>query len=78
MDIVVEDGTGLPTANAYLSVAEADDILSTNIYATAWAALDDTTKASILMWATRLLDERVKWHGRKYHATAGLAWPRIG
>ncbi len=77
MDIVVEDGTGLPTANSYLTTDEADDLLSVNIYAT-WGSLTDDAKEALLMWATRLLDERVKWHGRKVHQTAGLAWPRYG
>jgi hypothetical protein len=31
-----------------------------------------------LMWATRLLNERVRWHGKKTHPTAGLPFPRDG
>lgn len=76
MDIVVEDGNGLPTANSYCSADEADDILSVNLYATAWTLLDDDDKESLLMWASRTLDQRVKWNGRKAFPTSGLAWPR--
>lgn len=77
MDIVVEDGNGLPTANSYLSVLEADDILSVMASVSAWDAQVLETKEALLMWATRLLDQRVTWAGRKFHPTGGLAWPRI-
>lgn len=77
MDILVEDGTGLVTANAYATIAEVDDILSVNIHSK-WSVLsDDATKANLIMWASRILDERVKWNGKKTHDTSGLAWPRM-
>ena len=76
--IVVEDGSGLVTANAYASVAEVDNYLSLNIHATAWALLEDATKEKLIMWATQILDTRVKWHGTRTHETQGLAWPRSG
>lgn len=77
MDLVVEDGTGLPTANSYCTVEEAADILSINVYST-WATLAATEGAqdAFLMWATRILDERVKWFGTKVYGTSGTAWPR--
>lgn len=78
MDIVVEDGTGLPTANAYISAEEADDILSVNIHSLWPTITDDTVKENLIMWATRLLDEKVRWFGTKTHKTSGLAWPRQG
>lgn len=77
MVIVVEDGTGIVIANSYLTVEEADDILSVNIHST-WAMLDEITKANLLMWASRVIDERVRWNGKKLHATSGLGWPRYG
>jgi len=76
MDIIVEDGTGLPTANSYIAVADAVDLLSTNMYAT-FGTLDPTVQANLLMWASRVLDERVRWHGHKFQPTSGLAWPRF-
>ena len=78
MEIFVEDGTGLVTANAYASLAEVDNLLSVNIHSK-WSLLDDqTAKENLIMWATRLLDQRVRWYGHKTHATSGLAWPRTG
>jgi hypothetical protein len=32
----------------------------------------------LVIWATRVLDERVKWFGQKVFQTSGLAWPRAG
>lgn len=76
-DILVENGTGLVNANAYASSDEVDDILESNIHSQ-WSLLDDDTKEKLIMWATRILDERVRWFGRKMHETAWLAWPRCG
>lgn len=75
MTIIVEDGTGLPTANSYLSVADAIILLSSNIYS-AYPTTDPAIQEKLLIWATRILDERVRWLGRKYQPTSGLAWPR--
>lgn len=76
--LVVEDGTGIVTANAYASVAEIDDILSYHIHATAWEALDPTVKEKLAIWSSQILDTRVRWAGTKTHDTSGLAWPRTG
>jgi hypothetical protein len=75
VDILVETGLGLITANAYASVAEVDDILSVNIHST-WSILDEPTKANLIMWATRLLDTKVRWYGDKMYRNSALAWPR--
>ena len=76
MDIVVEDGTGLPTANSYCSADDADDLLSQNMYATAWLSLTDDQKENLLIYASTLIDMRTKWTGHKAHHSSGLSWPR--
>lgn len=75
--IVVEDGTGLPTANAFASVAEIDAILATNIHST-WATVDNTSKENLIQWATRLLIERSRWKGYRVSKTSGTPFPRTG
>lgn len=76
MALVIEDGTGVTTANAYATVDEVDDILSVNIHSK-WSLLtDEATKEKLIIWASRILDQRVKWHGKKTFDTSGLAWPR--
>lgn len=77
-EIVVEDGTGIVTANAYASAEEVDEINSYRV-GSQWNTLtDDEMKENLIIWATNILDYRVKWNGKKTHETQGLAWPRTG
>lgn len=73
--LVEEDGTGLPTANCFLTVAEADDILSLNPRSL-WALVDPAIKANLLIWATTLIIERTRWKGKKKYETSGTPFPR--
>lgn len=78
MAFTVEDGTGIVTATAYASVDEVDEILAVNIHSK-WSLIsDDEAKENLIQWASRIIDERTKWFGRKMHETSGLAWPRCG
>lgn len=85
----VEDGTGLPGANSYASLEEADDILITNPHVwAAWNALkvpldpgpgdDRTAQEYLLIWGSRVLDYRVDWYGNLAVPGSGLRWPRTG
>lgn len=78
MALVVEDGTGLDTAESYISVADADDYHSKHGNA-AWAG-DAAVKGAALRKATAYLDGRFrgKWKGTKGDADQALAWPRVG
>lgn len=76
---VVEDGTGIPAANSYVTVAEADDYLAANIHvAPTWNALTTLEKQSLLVWGSRYLDQRAIWNGTKTVESSGLRWPRTG
>jgi hypothetical protein len=76
---VVEDGTGLLNATSYVSVEDADDIITMNIHASAsWEALTVADKERLLSWATRYLDERARWKGVRTTNTSALRWPRAG
>lgn len=77
MQIVVEDGTGLPTANALVSVAEATAILSVNPHSQ-WTSYEPTTQEGLIIWATRLLIERAKWKGTRVSISSGTPFPRSG
>lgn len=78
MVIVVEDGTGLVTANAYATVADIDAILSYQTHASTWPTLLEAQKEKLIIWASQILDQRTKWKGRKTFETQALGWPRIG
>lgn len=76
---LVEDGTGLPDATSYVSVADADDILSVNPHiAEDWGALSETEKEQLLSWASRYLDMKAIWKGERAVETSALRWPRSG
>lgn len=76
MAIIVEDGTGLSTAQTYASVATA------NAYHTArgntsWTGTD-AAKEYALTRAAQALDGRYSqyWPGYRYSETQALDWPR--
>lgn len=74
--LVVEDGTGLTTANSYATVAEANTYHEGRLHNLAWQNdYDDDTKAAALVWATRLLDQ-LRWEGNRMTTTQALRWPR--
>lgn len=75
--LVVEDGTGLPTANALASVEEVDAILETNIHSL-WGNVLAEDKIKLVVWASRILIERARWKGTRVSMTSGTPFPRSG
>src|SRR5688572_30262693 len=75
----VEDGTVVAGANSYVTVAFADDYFAVdpNFLAT-WTALDAEDKEIYLAWATRIVDQKVRWRGTKTDEDSALRWPRTG
>lgn len=78
-DLIVEDGTALADADAYISVAYADSYHE-NFGNTDWAGLDDDTKAIYIRRATDYIEQvyRSSWKGSRTSARQSLSWPRIG
>jgi len=79
MALIVEDGTGLATAESYVSVAAADTRM-TNLGNTNWALLTTAEKEQALRRATAamLQSYRERWHGVRMTSTQALDWPRSG
>lgn len=77
MALIVEDGSGLPNAESYISVTDADTYFANRGNA-AWAALDTTTKEQSLRAATDYMSQtfRLRWVGMRVTITQGLDWPR--
>ena len=74
--MVVEDGTGLSTANAYASVAE----VSTYFTARGITEWDDVTdQEGAIVRATQAIDARARMRfvGDKSTSAQALCWPRI-
>lgn len=77
--LIVEDGSGLPNANSYLSIEEADEFLSVDFHKSqAWVEFDDDTKALLIANATRYLDDNYQFYGKRATKTQALEWPRHG
>lgn len=76
--LVVEDGTGLSTANSYVTVAEADSYLRLRGRAATWDAYSPDLKAGHLVAATDYLDAMSTWRGQILTSTQALGWPRGG
>lgn len=76
---LVEDGTGLTDATSYVSLEEADDMITVNIHADAkWSVLADEVKEKLLSWASRYLDNHTRWFGQLVFPASALRWPRKG
>lgn len=63
-------------ANSFVSLADANVIADTRLFAGPWDAATDATRERALVTATSLLD-RLQWQGRPIALTQALAWPRV-
>lgn len=77
MTTVVAD-VGLDTANSYVTVAEADAYFSDSFGRPLWANATNDAKATLVVYASRLLDQYMEWAGIKATDTQSMEWPRIG
>lgn len=77
MALVVEDGTGLATANSYIDISFADSYHSDRANAS-WGAALVGAKTAALIAAAAFLDARYerRFNGYRLKATQALAWPR--
>lgn len=77
MALTVEDGTGLSTAEAYISVSDADAYHAARGN-TAWAALTATAKEQALRRAADYMNAVYggAWRGSRLTLTQALDWPR--
>ena len=62
--MIVEDGTGLPNADSYVSVEFADTYFSAR-GVSVWATLTNTVKEQLLIKATDFIDNIYQWNGKR-------------
>lgn len=74
-DLVVEDGTGLTNANAYISLSYAATYHALRSNGL-WADASESDRVSAIVLATDYLDYRWTFVGEKLTAEQALAWPR--
>jgi hypothetical protein len=80
MVLVVEDGTGLSTAESYLSEADADTYHTNHGNPTTWSSKTTAQKEEALRLATQYVDATYggSWLGRRNLQAQALDWPRLG
>lgn len=76
---VVENGTGLSTANAYLSATDADTYFTDHGAPAGWTGSTPAKEQAIRM-ATQYLDAEYggRWRGVRLKQDQALDWPRFG
>jgi len=79
MALVVEDGTGKPDAESYVSVTDADAYLAKRGIAGTWAATSGAKEIALIQ-ATDYMEQmyRSAWSGSRVRSTQTLSWPRTG
>lgn len=78
MALVVEDGTGLASANSYVALADFISYAAARLHRATVAAADDATRTAALITATQLIDTYIRFHGSRLTTTQALEWPRSG
>lgn len=78
--LIVENGTGMTTANSYSTLEEANTYLysmqANADVALVWDSLSNDEKRAALISSTRYLDDKFRWYGILYTEAQALQWPR--
>jgi hypothetical protein len=77
MAITIDSTAKSPTANSYISAADAELYFSGRPYAEAWTAATADEQNRVLIAATLRLDQE-RWKGTPQTTTQSLKWPRWG
>jgi len=73
---IVEDGSGLSNANAFLLIVAADQITENYGASSDWSGADNTVKENAIREATRFINMQYSWKGYRVYTTQSLQWPR--
>lgn len=77
MSLIVEDGTGLPSAESYTSVSSAT-VYHVKFGNAAWADYTETEQEVALRKATRYIDGHYDLRGQPKFSVQALSFPRYG
>lgn len=78
MPVTIDATVNSPTANSYVTLAEANAYVSERLFSTAWSgAASDDVRSMALITATQRLDHET-WQGSRTTSTQRLAWGRAG
>lgn len=79
MALIVETGAGLPNADSFISVEDADTYFAARGI-TLWGTLLTEEKEQALRRATDFMERRygAQWAGQRLTLAQALSWPRVG
>lgn len=69
---------GDPDANSYVTVAEATAYFGDSFGKGLWASASEPDRESLVITASRMLDQYILWIGEKTSEDQGMEWPRKG
>jgi hypothetical protein len=78
MAAAIDASVGGTSSNSYITETEGDTYWDANYHNSTWAALPSTGKISLLIMATRILDDWIDWAGTRSTEDQALRWPRAG
>lgn len=78
MALVLVATAGAANANSYATAVQGDSYHEGRLFSTTWTGASTATKEAALVWATRILDRRIIWHGWPKYTTQALQHPRTG
>ena len=80
MALTVEDGTGLPGADSYVSLADADTYHTDHGDPSSWSGATTSKREEGLRIGTQYIDLRFsgRWKGTRVEELQALDWPRFG
>lgn len=76
VNLIVEDGTGLPNANSYCDLDYALEYCTMKGY-TSWQTLSETEQKVFIIRGTEFIDNFYNWRGRKGKGSQALSFPRL-
>lgn len=76
VNLIVENGSGLPNANSYCDLDYALEYCTMKGY-TSWQSLSETEQKVFIIRGTEFVDNFYNWRGRKGTGSQALSFPRI-
>jgi len=79
IQFIIEDGTGLDDATAYVDLTVADQYLENSDRKTAWRAFSSKERQAALIQGADYIDQtfRRRYKGQRFSSDQRLEWPRI-
>lgn len=76
MPTAIDATVGGSSSNSYITLTDANTYFGDRLHAEAWTNANETTRTQALLWAVKVLDTRVDWHGYRASSSQALDWPR--